>query len=67
MFGRGSIETELYKDIAFGIPPLNQALARRIMEETKVFRLLKGFRNLPPVNIKLLEEIMGLLCLMPAR
>lgn len=58
MFGRGGIETELYKDIAFGIPPLNQMLARRIMEETKVFRLLKGFRNLPPVNIKLLEEIM---------
>lgn len=58
MFGRGGVETELYKDIAFGIPPLNQMLARRIMEETKVFRLLKGFRNIPPVNIKLLEEIM---------
>jgi acetyltransferase len=57
MFGRGGVETELYKDIAFGIPPLNQALARRIIEETKVFQLLKGFRNLPPVNIKLLEEI----------
>ncbi len=57
MFGRGGVETELYKDIAFGIPPLNQMLARRIMEETKVFRLLKGFRNIPPVNIKLLEEI----------
>jgi acetyltransferase len=58
MFGRGGVETELYKDIAFGIPPLNQTLARRIMEETKVFRLLKGFRNIPPVNIRLLEEIM---------
>jgi acetyltransferase len=58
MFGRGGVETELYKDIAFGIPPLNQTLARRIMEETKVFRLMKGFRNLPPVNIKLMEEIM---------
>ncbi|VVB84385.1 Acetate--CoA ligase [ADP-forming] I [uncultured archaeon] len=57
MFGRGGVETELHKDIAFGIPPLNQTLARRMMEETKVFQLLKGFRNLPPVNIKLLEEI----------
>ncbi len=58
MFGRGGVETEIYKDIAFGIPPLNQALARRITEETKVFQMLKGFRNMPPVNIKLLEEIM---------
>jgi acetyltransferase len=28
-----------------------------MMEETKVFQLLKGYRNLPPANIKLLEEI----------
>lgn len=57
LFGRGGIEVELYKDLSVGIPPLNQALARRMMEETKVYQLLKGYRNLPPSNIKLLEEI----------
>jgi acetyltransferase len=56
MFGRGGIDVEIYKDVAIGIPPLNQALARRMMEETKVYRLLKGYRNLAPANIKLLEE-----------
>jgi acetyltransferase len=57
MFGRGGIDVEIYKDVAIGLLPLNQTLARRMMEETKVYKLLKGYRNLPPANIKLLEEI----------
>lgn len=57
MFGRGGIDVEIYKDVALGLLPLNQTLARRMMEETKVYQLLKGYRNLPPANIKLLEEI----------
>lgn len=56
LFGMGGIGVELFKDYATGIPPLNQTLARRLMEETKVYQLLKGYRNLPPANIKLLEE-----------
>jgi len=58
LFGRGGVEVELYRDVAVGLPPLNRTLARRIMEETKVYQLLKGFRDMPPANIKLLEEIM---------
>jgi len=60
LFGMGGIGVELYKDIAIGLPPLNQTLARRIMEETKVYQLLKGFRNMPAANLKLLEELMVL-------
>jgi acetyltransferase len=58
LFGMGGVGVELYKDTSIGLPPLNRTLARRIMEETKVFQLLKGFRNAPPANLKLLEEIM---------
>ena len=58
LFGMGGVGVELFKDFAIGIPPLNQTLVRRMMEETKVYQLLKGFRNEPPANIKLLEEIM---------
>jgi len=57
LFGMGGVGVELFKDFAIGIPPLNQTLARRMMEETKVYLLLKGYRNVPPANIKLLEEI----------
>jgi len=56
LFGMGGIYTELFKDKAIGFPPLNQVLARRIIEKTKAYDLLKGFRNLPPVNIQKVEE-----------
>jgi acetyltransferase len=58
LFGMGGIGVELFKDFSIGLPPLNQTLVRRIMEETKVYQLLKGYRNVPPANVKLLEEIM---------
>ncbi|MEM2953659.1 MAG: acetate--CoA ligase, partial [Candidatus Bathyarchaeia archaeon] len=58
LFGMGGIGVELFKDYAIGIPPLNQTLARRLLEETKVYQLLKGYRNMPPANMKLLEEIL---------
>jgi acetyltransferase len=58
LFGMGGVGVELFKDYAIGLPPLNTTLARRIMEETKVYQLLKGYRNEPPANLKLLEEIM---------
>ncbi|WP_455364961.1 acetate--CoA ligase alpha subunit [[Eubacterium] cellulosolvens] len=57
LFGMGGTGVEIFKDIALGIPPLNQTLARRIIEETKVYQLLKGYRNAPPANLTLLEEI----------
>jgi acetyltransferase len=58
LFGMGGVGVELFRDFAIGIPPLNQTLVRRLMEETKVYRLLKGYRNVPPANIKLLEGIL---------
>ena len=56
LFGEGGIMTEVYKDRAIGLPPLNRALARRLIEETKVYKILKGYRNIPPANLDLLEE-----------
>ena len=58
LFGMGGIGVEVFKDVVAGLPPLNRALARRVIEETKVYQLLNGYRNIPPANIKLLEEIL---------
>ena len=58
LFGMGGVGVEFFKDVAIGFPPLNQTLARRIMEETRVYQILrKGHRRTPPANLKLLEEL----------
>ncbi len=57
-FGTGGTGVEIYKDISIGLPPLNQTLAKRMMEETKIYTMLKGFRGRPPADIKLLQSIM---------
>ena len=57
MFGLGGTEAEFFKDVAVGLPPLNQALARRVLERTRTYKILsQGFRHKPPVNLRLLEE-----------
>jgi acetyltransferase len=56
LFGMGGVGVELFKDYSMGLPPLNTPLIRRMMEETKVYQLLKGYRNSPPADIKKLEE-----------
>lgn len=58
LFGMGGVMTEVLADRAVALPPLNRLLARKLMEETKVFRLLQGHRGQPPANLELLEEIL---------
>ncbi len=58
LFGMGGIGVEFFKDVTIGLPPLNQTLARRIMEETRVYEILrKGHRRIQPANLRLLEEL----------
>ena len=56
LFGMGGVGVELFKDYSIGLPPLNTTLVHRMMEETKVYRLLKGWRNAPSVDLKKLDE-----------
>ena len=58
LFGMGGTAAELFNDFSIGLPPLNQTLARRLMEETKVYKMLKGYRNRPPADLRQLEQIM---------
>ncbi len=58
LFGMGGVFTEIICDRAVTLPPINRLLARRLMEETKISRVLKGYRNLPGIDINRLEEIL---------
>jgi acetyltransferase len=57
LFGMGGIFTEVLKDRALGLPPMNRLLARRLMQETKAYSLLKGYRNRPAADMQRLEEM----------
>ncbi|MFW5933022.1 MAG: bifunctional acetate--CoA ligase family protein/GNAT family N-acetyltransferase [Candidatus Hadarchaeota archaeon] len=56
MFGRGGSDVELYKDTAFGLPPLNQTLARHMMEETKIYNFMKESEDFTDRTIRKLEK-----------
>ncbi len=51
VFGMGGVAVEIYKDTNIGLPPLNMALAKRLIEETKIYRLLKGYRGMEGVDL----------------
>ncbi len=58
LFGTGGQLVEVFKDRSLGLPPLNPTLARRMMEQTRIFEALKGVRGRAPVNMAALEELM---------
>jgi len=58
LFGSGGQLVEVYRDRALALPPLNTTLARRMMEQTRVFTALKGVRGRKPVNLAALEQLL---------
>lgn len=58
LFGLGGQLVEVFKDKALALPPLNTTLARRMMEQTKIYTALKGVRGRKPVDLSALEALM---------
>jgi acetyltransferase len=58
LFGTGGQLVEVFRDRALALPPLNSTLARRMMEQTKIFKALRGIRGRVPVDIVALEELL---------
>lgn len=50
LFGQGGTAVEIIRDRAVALPPLNMHLAREVMERTRVYRLLQGYRGRPAAN-----------------
>ncbi|ODS02995.1 hypothetical protein AUC71_12305 [Methyloceanibacter marginalis] len=51
LFGSGGTATEIINDTAVALPPLDTTLALDLMEQTRVCRLLKGYRDRPPADL----------------
>jgi len=51
LFGKGGWDKEVFPDIRVGLPPMNMALAQKMVEGTHLFTLLKGYRNQPGITL----------------
>jgi acetyltransferase len=58
LFGAGGQLVEVFRDRALALPPLNRTLARRMMEQTRIFQALLGVRGKAPVPVDRLEELL---------
>jgi acetyltransferase len=58
LVGLGGIAAEVFQDRALGLPPLNERLARRMLESLRSWPLLSGFRGRPAVDVDRLIEIL---------
>ncbi|MBF0107989.1 MAG: bifunctional acetate--CoA ligase family protein/GNAT family N-acetyltransferase [Magnetococcales bacterium] len=54
MFGQGGTAVEVIGDNAVALPPLNMNLARELIARTRVYKLLKGYRDRKPVDMEAL-------------
>jgi acetyltransferase len=57
-FGAGGTEVEVFSDRAVALPPLNRFLARDLIRSTRASKLLGEFRNMPPVNLEAIEDVL---------
>lgn len=58
LFGTGGQLVEIFQDRALALPPLNTTLARRMMEQTRIYKALQGVRGRSAVDLSGLEQLM---------
>ncbi|MDX1520918.1 MAG: bifunctional acetate--CoA ligase family protein/GNAT family N-acetyltransferase [Anaerolineae bacterium] len=58
LFGLGGELVEVFQDRALGLPPLTSTLARRMMQQTKIYTALQGVRGRGPVDVAALEQLL---------
>jgi acetyl-CoA synthetase (ADP-forming) len=58
-FGTGGKFAEVYEDVAYRITPVDAETAMEMMKETKVYRILTGFRDVEPRDVKQIAELLA--------
>lgn len=56
LFGQGGTAVEVVADSAIALPPLNSVLAQELIARTRVAKLLAGFRDHKPANLKAVAD-----------
>ncbi len=55
LFGQGGVAVEVLRDRAVALPPLNMTLVQDLIDQTRIARLLHGFRDRPAVDFTALK------------
>lgn len=58
LVGMGGIYAELLKDRRLEFPPLNEQLAKQMLQSLKIYPLLTGYRGDKPKNVNKLIEVL---------
>jgi acetyltransferase len=58
LFGAGGTAVEVIKDTAHALPPLDRGLARDLMLQTRIHRLLEGYRNRPAADLDEIADVL---------
>ncbi len=56
VFGRGGPVSRVFRDQSVALPPLNLNLAQRMINDTRVYRLLQGYGDRSPANLDEIAE-----------
>ncbi|MFB6491300.1 MAG: acetate--CoA ligase family protein [Thermoproteus sp. AZ2] len=57
-FGLGGIFTELFRDVSMRLAPVDEDEAWRMVKEVKAYRLLQGYRGMPPRDVHAIVDIL---------
>lgn len=52
LVGHGGVATEVLADTTLALPPLNMKIARNMVAQTRIGRLLEGYRDRPAADIQ---------------
>ena len=59
--GAGGVGTEVLEDVSLRVAPIQEAEARRLIEETRIGRLLSGIRGQPAADLEALSRALAAL------
>ncbi|MEQ8816659.1 MAG: bifunctional acetate--CoA ligase family protein/GNAT family N-acetyltransferase [Thalassobaculum sp.] len=58
LFGKGGVEVEVVRDSAVALPPLNSVLAQDLVSQTRVYDLLRGYRDRPAADLEAIHRVL---------
>lgn len=58
LFGKGGVDVEVVRDSAIALPPLNSVLAQDLIAQTRVYDLLRGYRDRPAADLEAIQRVL---------